>query len=56
MEQLGHALGDPAVYANAERVQSLNAERDALQNVIEGLYREWERLAHEVEILRELLD
>jgi len=56
MEQLGHALGDPAVYANAERVQSLNAERDALQNVIEGFYREWERLAHEVEILRELLD
>jgi ATP-binding cassette subfamily F protein 3 len=56
MEQLGHALGDPAVYANAERVQSLNAERDALQNVIDGLYREWERLAHEVEILRGLLD
>ncbi|MBW2275343.1 MAG: ABC-F family ATP-binding cassette domain-containing protein [Deltaproteobacteria bacterium] len=55
LEALGHSLGDPAVYSDAERVQALNAERQEIQAIIDGLYREWERLAHEVEILRDVL-
>jgi ATP-binding cassette subfamily F protein 3 len=51
VEDLGWKLGDPEIHRDAERVRHLEAERTALREAIEELYREWERLAAELESL-----
>jgi ATP-binding cassette subfamily F protein 3 len=51
VESLGWQLGDPAVYRDAERTRALEAERAALREAIDAGYREWERLAAEIEAL-----
>ena len=55
MEALRWKLGDPEVYKNGERVRALEAERAAAKDAIDLLYREWERLAAELEALDEVL-
>jgi ATP-binding cassette subfamily F protein 3 len=51
LESLAWQLGDPAVYRDAERTRALEAERAALREAIDAGYREWERLAAEIEAL-----
>jgi len=50
-EALGWKLGDPGVYADAERVARIESERAALRAGVAADYREWERLAAELEVL-----
>jgi ATP-binding cassette subfamily F protein 3 len=49
LEQLGWRLGDPEVHRDGAAVRALEAERGDLRGKIEALYREWERLAAELE-------
>jgi ATP-binding cassette subfamily F protein 3 len=51
VEDLGWKLGDPEIYRDGDRVRGLESERNALREAIEELYREWERLAAEIESL-----
>jgi hypothetical protein len=51
LEEIGLRLGDPAVYKDGERARALEAERAAAKEAVDALYREWERLAAEVEAL-----
>jgi ATP-binding cassette subfamily F protein 3 len=51
LEEIGLRLGDPAVYKDGERARTLEAERVAAKAAVDALYREWERLAAEVEAL-----
>jgi ATP-binding cassette subfamily F protein 3 len=55
MEALQWKLGDPEVYKNGDKVRALEAERNAAKEAIDLLYREWERLAAELEALDEVL-
>jgi ATP-binding cassette subfamily F protein 3 len=55
MEALRWKLGDPEVYRNGDKVRALEAERSAAKEAIDLLYREWERLAAELEALDEVL-
>ncbi len=50
-EALGWKLGDPNVYKDADRVREIEGERTAIQEAIAADYREWERLAAELEVL-----
>jgi hypothetical protein len=47
----GLELGDPEVHRDAERVRALEGTRADLRAAIDELYREWERLAAEIESL-----
>jgi ATP-binding cassette subfamily F protein 3 len=51
LEALAWRLGDPEVHRNGDRVRALEAERSALREEIAGHYREWERLASEIEAI-----
>jgi ATP-binding cassette subfamily F protein 3 len=51
LEALGWKLGDPEVHRDPERIRSLTAEREATRGAIAALYRDWERLAAEIESL-----
>jgi ATP-binding cassette subfamily F protein 3 len=53
LEQLGWRLGDPALHRDGDAVRALEAERAGLRGKVETLYREWERLAAEVEAAEE---
>ncbi len=53
LEQLGWRLGDPEVHRDAAAVRALEAERGELRGRVEALYREWERLAAELEAAQE---
>jgi ATP-binding cassette subfamily F protein 3 len=55
LEALGWKLGDPEIYKNGDKVRTLEAERAAAKDAIDLLYREWERLAAELEALDEVL-
>jgi ATP-binding cassette subfamily F protein 3 len=55
LETLGWKLGDPEVYKSGDKVRALEAERTAAKDAIDLLYREWERLAAELEALDESL-
>jgi len=48
---LAWQLGDPGVFRDPERIRELEAERARLGGEIEAAYREWERLAAEIEAL-----
>ena len=52
-EQLAWRLGDPEVARDGEQVRALEAERQALRDAIAAHYRDWERLAAEIEALAE---
>jgi ATP-binding cassette subfamily F protein 3 len=49
LEALGWRLGDPQVHRDADAVRALEAERALTRGRIDTLYREWERLAGELE-------
>jgi len=53
IEELGHRLGDPDVYRDGEAVRTLEAGRGEQQGAVDGLYREWERVAAEIEALEQ---
>jgi len=53
IEEIGHRLGDPAVYRDGEAVRGFEAERSELRSAVEGLYHEWERVAAEIESLEQ---
>jgi ATP-binding cassette subfamily F protein 3 len=49
LEQLNWRLGDPQVHRDGDAVRVLEAEKSELRGKVEAGYREWERLAAEVE-------
>jgi ATP-binding cassette subfamily F protein 3 len=51
LEALGWRLGDPDVHRDPEQARALAAERDAGRQAVAALYRDWERIADEVESL-----
>ncbi len=53
LEALGWRLADPAVYREGDRVRALEQERADTKASIDALYRDWERLAAEIEALDE---
>ncbi|HVP30597.1 MAG TPA: ABC-F family ATP-binding cassette domain-containing protein [Myxococcota bacterium] len=55
LEELGWRLGDPAVYKDGAQVRALEVERGEAKRAVEALYREWERLAAELEALEQAL-
>jgi len=56
LEQLGWRLGDPEVYKDGEQVRAIEAERGEAKRTIDALYRDWERLAAELEAVEQALD
>ncbi len=50
-QELGLRLGDPELFRDGDRVREIEAERTQLQAEIDSLYKEWERLAAELEAL-----
>ena len=46
---LGWRLGDPQVHRDVDAVRALEAERVETRGRIDGLYKEWERLASELD-------
>lgn len=55
LEQLAWRLGDPEVYKDGEQVRTIEAERADSKREIETRYREWERLAAELDALDQAL-
>jgi ATP-binding cassette subfamily F protein 3 len=53
LETLGLRLGDPEVYRDGEQVRALEEQRTALRAEIDAGYRDWERIAAELEALRD---
>jgi ATP-binding cassette, subfamily F, member 3 len=51
VEALAWQLGDPAGWRDPDRTRSLEEERSRLRLAIEAGYRDWERLAAEIEAL-----
>jgi ATP-binding cassette subfamily F protein 3 len=51
LEALGWKLGDPEVHRDGQRVREIESQRASLRQAIEELYRDWERLAAEIESL-----
>jgi ATP-binding cassette subfamily F protein 3 len=51
VESLAWQLGDPSVFRDADRTRALEAERSQLREAIAAGYREWERIAAEIEAL-----
>jgi ATP-binding cassette subfamily F protein 3 len=45
LAELGERLGDPALYANGERVREATAERKRAEEQVMWLMREWEQLS-----------
>jgi ATP-binding cassette subfamily F protein 3 len=56
LEEIGWRLADPEVYKDGERARALEAERAAAQASVEARYRDWERLAAEIEALEPAAD
>ncbi len=49
LEEISWRLGDPDMHRNPDAIREVETERDAIRSRIGELYREWERLAAEVE-------
>ena len=54
LEALAWQLGDPNVFRDPDRIRALEGERATAQAEIAAGYREWERLAAEIEALSDL--
>jgi ATP-binding cassette subfamily F protein 3 len=54
LEALAWQLGDPNVFRDPDRIRALEGERATTQAEIAAGYREWERLAAEIEALSDL--
>jgi predicted nucleic acid-binding Zn-ribbon protein len=55
LEAFGWQLSDPGIASDAERLQALQTQRAGVQQVIDDLYRDWERLADELSALSDAL-
>ena len=53
LEEIGHRMGDPAVYKDGDAVRALEAERGERKDAVDALYRDWERVAAEIESLEQ---
>jgi predicted nuclease with TOPRIM domain len=53
IERLDWLSADPAIARNGERMRELAAERAALEERREALYREWEDVAAEIEAVED---
>jgi ATP-binding cassette subfamily F protein 3 len=49
LEEIAWRLGDPEVHRNPDAIREVETERDEIRSRVDELYREWERLAAEVE-------
>jgi protein subunit release factor A len=49
LEEISWRLGDPDIHRNADAIREVETERDEIRSRVDELYREWERLAAEVE-------
>ena len=45
LAEIGERLGDPAFYADGERVRAVSAERKNAEEQVTWLMREWEQLS-----------
>jgi ATP-binding cassette, subfamily F, member 3 len=54
VEALAWQLGDPNVFRDPDRIRALESERETAQTEIAAGYREWERIAAELEALSDL--
>jgi hypothetical protein len=45
LDELGAALGDPALYQDAERVRAVTGERRQAEEKVAWLMHEWEELS-----------
>ena len=45
LAEIGEALGDPAFYADGERVRAVTAERKTAEKQVAWLMNEWEELS-----------
>jgi ATP-binding cassette subfamily F protein 3 len=52
-EAAGYRLADPEIYSNAERLLEVQAEEQAIKSAVDALYRDWERLSHELAALED---
>jgi protein subunit release factor A len=49
LEEISWRLGDPDIHRNPDAINEVETERDEIKSRVDELYREWERLAAEVE-------
>jgi ATP-binding cassette subfamily F protein 3 len=49
LEEISWRLGDPDIHRNPDAIREVETERDEIKSRVDELYREWERLAAEVE-------
>jgi ATP-binding cassette subfamily F protein 3 len=49
LEEISWRLGDPDIHRNPDAIREAETERDEIKSRVDELYREWERLAAEVE-------
>jgi ATP-binding cassette subfamily F protein 3 len=49
LEEISWRLGDPDMHRNPDAIREVETERDETRRRVDELYREWERLAAEVE-------
>jgi ATP-binding cassette subfamily F protein 3 len=49
LEEFSWRLGDPDIHRNPDAIREVETERDEIKSRVDELYREWERLAAEVE-------
>ena len=49
LEEISWRLGDPDIHRDPDAIREVETERGELKSRVDELYREWERLAAEVE-------
>ena len=49
LDEISWRLGDPDIHRNPNAIREVETERDEIRSRVDELYREWERLAAEVE-------
>jgi ATP-binding cassette subfamily F protein 3 len=49
LEEMAWRLGDPEIHRNPDAIREVETERGEIRSRVDELYREWERLAAEVE-------
>ena len=55
MEEFSWRLGDPDLHRDPDAIRAIEADRAELRSAVDDLYREWERLAAEIEAAEQLL-
>ena len=53
-EQLSWRLGDPEMHRDPDALREIEAQREQVQGAIDERYREWERLAAEIEAAQQV--